>query len=349
MPGLPGQFRGRSPGAGALRTHVRACQRQPRTLLQPQAGRGAPASLPRRSGTRRPLRLAKHPGMIRTLLQRWRSRPAAASEPVSPRMCGLRDAVLDGWFRSETGELLAGFAIGAQDTLLDLGCGEGVATLFAARQGASVIFTDSEEDKVRSLAQQVEAVARRPFTGLVSDSDPLPLRDACADKLVCMEVLEHVANPARVMAELVRLGRPGAQYLLSVPDPVGEHLQQGIAPADYFRAPNHIHIFSRDDFARLVQDAGLVIEHRQASGFFWVMGMIFFWASERAAGRELGGAVRDRIQPPYPALMEDWARLWENLLARPDGLEIKHLLDHFMPKSQVIIARKPLDPGSSRT
>ncbi|MCL3027836.1 hypothetical protein L6P87_30835, partial [Klebsiella pneumoniae] len=139
------------------------------------------------------------------------------------------------------------------------------------------------------------------------------------------------------------------QYLLSVPDPVGEHLQQGIAPADYFRAPNHIHIFSRDDFARLVQDAGLVIEHHQASGFFWVMGMIFFWASERAAGRELGGAVRDRIQPPYPALMEDWARLWENLLARPDGLEIKHLLDHFMPKSQVIIARKPLDPGSSRT
>ncbi|MEM8213733.1 methyltransferase domain-containing protein, partial [Morganella morganii] len=72
-------------------------------------------------------------------------------------------------------------------SLLDLGCGEGVATLYAARQGASVIFTDSEEDKVRSLAQQVEAVARRPFTGLVSDSDPLPLRDACADKLVCME------------------------------------------------------------------------------------------------------------------------------------------------------------------
>ena len=66
--------------------------------------------------------------------------------------------------------------------------------------------------------------------------------------------------------------------------------------------------------------------------------MIFFWASERAAGRELGGAVRDRIQPPYPALMETGHGSGENLLARPDGLEIKHLLDHFMPKSQVIIA-----------
>ena len=61
VPGLPGQFRGRSPGAGALRTHVRACQRQPRTLLQPQAGRGAPASLPRRSGTRRPSALQSIP------------------------------------------------------------------------------------------------------------------------------------------------------------------------------------------------------------------------------------------------------------------------------------------------
>ena len=123
------------------------------------------------------------------------------------------------------------------------------------------------------------------------------------------------------MAELVRLGRPGAQYLLSVPGP-GRNTCSGASPRPTSGRPTTSTSFSRDDFARLVQDAGLVIEHRQASGFFWVMGMIFFWASERAAGRELGGAVRDRIQPPYPALMEDWARLWENLLARPDGLEI---------------------------
>jgi hypothetical protein len=69
-----------------------------------------------------------------------------------------------------------------------------------------------------------------------------------------------------------------------------------------------VQIFTEQRFAELVENAGLVIEHRQASGFFWVMGMIFFWASERAAGRDLGGAVRDRIQAPYPPLMESWAR-----------------------------------------
>jgi SAM-dependent methyltransferase len=285
--------------------------------------------------------------MIRALLRRLLpvAKPAPLPErhsPVSPRDVGLHDAILDGWFLNATGELLKGFAITADDTLLDVGCGEGVATLFAVRQGASVIFTDSEHDKVRDLARQVEAQSGKPNLGLVSNSLPLPLADGCASKVVCMEVLEHIDQPEPFMAELVRMGRPGALYLLSVPAPVGEHLQQGIAPASYYQAPNHVQIFTPERFAAMVEDAGLVIEHRQASGFFWVMGMIFFWASERAAGRDLGGAVRDRIQAPYPPLMESWAKTWQDLLAQPNGLAIKQMLDQFMPKSQVIIARKPL-------
>lgn len=293
--------------------------------------------------------------MIRALIRRFLpaapapavAAPAPDVPRVSPRDVGLCDAVLDGWFSGDTGEMLKGFAIGADDTVLDVGCGEGVATLFAVRQGAAVIFTDSEHDKVRDLARQVEAQSRRANLGLVSNSLPLPLADGCASKVVCMEVLEHIDDPEPFMAELVRMGRPGAQYLLSVPAPVGEHLQQGIAPASYYQSPNHVQIFTPERFAALVEEAGLVIEHRQATGFFWVMGMIFFWASERAAGRDLEGAVRDRIQPPYPPLMESWARTWQDLLAQPDGLAIKHVLDCFMPKSQVIIARKPFDAGNA--
>ncbi|WP_159813272.1 bifunctional 2-polyprenyl-6-hydroxyphenol methylase/3-demethylubiquinol 3-O-methyltransferase UbiG [Pseudomonas sp. 18058] len=288
--------------------------------------------------------------MIRRLLARWLPAPPPMPEPaplasVSPADVGLHDAVLDGWFLGASGELLKGFAITADDTLLDVGCGEGVATLFAVRQGASVIFTDSEHHKVRDLARQVDAQSHQLNLGLVSNSLPLPLADGCASKVVCMEVLEHIDHPEPFMAELVRMGRPGAQYLLSVPAPVGEHLQKGIAPASYYQSPNHVQIFTAERFAALVEDAGLVIEHRQANGFFWVMGMIFFWASERAAGRDPGGAVRDRIQAPYPPLMESWARTWQDLLAQPNGHAIKQTLDQLMPKSQVIIARKPLDAG----
>lgn len=290
--------------------------------------------------------------MIKRMLARWL--PARAAQPVaetpatlSPRDVGLHDAVLDGWFLNDSGELLKGFAITADDSVLDVGCGEGVATLFAVRQGASVIFTDSEHAKVRDLARQVEAHGAKASLGLVSNSLPLPLADGCASKVVCMEVLEHIAEPEPFMAELVRMGRPGAQYLLSVPAPAGEHLQKGIAPASYYQSPNHVQIFSAERFAALVEEAGLVIEHRQASGFFWVMGMIFFWAGERAAGRDPGGAVRDRIQPPFMPLMESWARTWQDLLTQPGGVAIKQTLDSFLPKSQVIIARKPLTAGDA--
>ena len=44
-----------------------------------------------------------------------------------------------------------------------------------------MIFTDGEEDRCGAWRSRSRSVARRPFTGLVSDSDPLPLRDACAD------------------------------------------------------------------------------------------------------------------------------------------------------------------------
>jgi len=282
------------------------------------------------------------PPVSTAVLAREPIAPPPAPAPLSPRDVGLHDAVLDGWFLNDSGELLKGFAIGTDDTLLDVGCGEGGATLFAVRQGASVIFTDSEHDKVRDLARQVEALTQQPSLGLVSNSLPLPLADGCASKVVCMEVLEHIDDPEPFMAELVRMGRPGAQFLFTVPAPVGEHLQKGIAPAGYYQTPNHVQIFTEERFAALVEDAGLVIEHRQATGFFWVMGMIFFWASERANGRDMSGAVRDRIQAPFAPLMEGWARTWKDLLAQPDGLAIKQMLDAFMPKSQVIIARKPL-------
>ncbi len=278
---------------------------------------------------------------LKGAMRRKKSDPSPTPQAASSLWCGLRDASIDGWFHERSGELLRGFVITAEDQVLDVGCGEGVATLFAANQGASVIFTDTEADKVELVKAKLTNSHARQWRGLVSNSTPLPLEDGCASKVICLEVLEHVDDPNQVMAELVRAGKPGAQYLISVPAAVGEYLQKGIAPDSYFAPPNHVRIFSTVDFSQLVTDAGLVIEHCQANGFFWVMNMIFYWASERAAGRDSQGPVRDHIAQQQNPLMNDWAGVWERLLDRPDGLAIKQQLDRLMPKSQVLIARKP--------
>ncbi|MGI9316274.1 MAG: class I SAM-dependent methyltransferase [bacterium] len=258
------------------------------------------------------------------------------------RMCGLRDAVLAGWYNSETGELLEGFVISAEDTVLDVGCGEGAATLFSARQGAHVVFSDLERDKIEELEEKVAQSPARKYEALVCDTNPLPVADAYASRVVAMEMLEHTERPDLILQELVRVGKPGALYLLTVPDPEAEKLQQGIAPDQYYQAPNHVRIFEREEFERTVSDAGLEIVRRSTMGFYWTMWMFFFWVTEAAAGREFDGAVLDKIKPPYHPLMESWSSTWHQLLQIPQGQELKRKMDDFLPKTQVIIARKPV-------
>lgn len=264
----------------------------------------------------------------------------SADGVVDSRICGLVDNVQSGWFRQDSGELLEGFQITPADVVLDVGCGEGGATMFAARCGAHVIFSDTDEMQVARLSAKVAGSPARGSQGLVCDTNPLPLPDGCASRIIAMEMLEHVDDPAQVLAELVRVGQPGALYLLTVPDPVGEGLQKQLAPASHFQKPNHIHVFERDAFAALVTGAGLQIERRQASGFFWSLWMCLYWASESGNSGN-NNATRDNIKPPYPPLLDEWAKTWHHLISLPEGARIKQVLDSVMPKSQAIIARKP--------
>lgn len=260
---------------------------------------------------------------------------------VDSRNCGLLDAVQSGWYQSQSDELFKGFPVGAEDSVLDVGCGAGGATLFCANRGAAVTFTDVVAEKIESLRQRVARTPARQAEGLVVDSTRLPLADACMTRIISMEVLEHVDDPQAFLCELARVGLPGALYLLAVPDPVGEQMQRGFAPDSYFQAPNHIHIFEREQFGELVVNAGLEIVERSSFGFFWTMWMFMYWVIARNAGAELEGASHDIVQPPYPPLLNDWARLWHSLIQMPEAVPMKQALDRLLPKSQVIIARKP--------
>ncbi len=268
--------------------------------------------------------------------------PAVVPDYVDSRDCGLLDAVQSGWFQNPSDELFSGFAIGPEDVVLDVGCGAGGATLFCANRGAHVVFTDVVADKVDYLRQKLEQTPARAVEGLVSDSRPLPLPDAYATRVIALEMLEHVDDSASVLRELVRVGQPGALYLLAVPDPVGERIQQDCAPSRYFEHPNHIHIFEREAFAQLVEDAGLVIERRSSYGFYWTMWMLIYWAQLNASDEERTGETHDVVHPPYTPLLNDWASLWHRLIQMPEFVPVKQHLDRLIPKSQVLVARKPL-------
>lgn len=261
---------------------------------------------------------------------------------VDSRDCGLVDAVMGGWFQNTTDELFRGFPISPEDVVLDLGCGHGGATLFCARRGAHVIFTDSEASKVAALRDKVRETPARQAEGIVSNSLPLPLADNVASKVIALEVLEHVDQPLAILQELVRVGRPGAQYFLSVPDPRSEELQRSVAPALHFESPNHINVFSNQTFTELVEQAGLIIETRDYYGFYWTLWMMLFWSTKKAEGHIFAGATHDQLEGPFHPLMNSWASLWHATISLPDGNNIRAALDQALPKTQIILARKPV-------
>lgn len=251
----------------------------------------------------------------------------AADEPIGD--FALVDASLSGWFDVQSGELLKGFAIHREDRVLDIGCGEGQFTHFCAKMGAEVVFADIDAVRVARVEEMLRGSPARKLQPLVTDGNPIPLPDAHFDKVIAMEVLEHVDVPADFMRELVRVGKPGAQYLLTVPDARSEGVQQQLAPVEHFRKPNHINIFSREDFEALVVDAGLIVEKRTYYGFYWAVWWAFFWVCQK-----------DLSNPDHP-LLNHWAKTWAALMSLPGGARVKQALDEVMPKSQAIIARKP--------
>jgi SAM-dependent methyltransferase len=232
----------------------------------------------------------------------------------------------------QSGELFPGFEITSADTLVDVGCGPGQPCVFAGNLGADVIAVDIDPGVIDQIKQTMHNVPARSFRAYVSDSNPLPLPDGIASIVVAQEVMEHVDDPARFLAELVRIGRPGARYLISVPDPASEFLMRAVAPGWYFQKPGHIHVFERAELDRLVGAAGLKIETRIPFGFYWSMWWVLRWTT--------GLHYPPGSAEPPPPVLAHWDRTWQALLSTREGRQAVHALDEAVPKSQVLVARK---------
>jgi 2-polyprenyl-6-hydroxyphenyl methylase/3-demethylubiquinone-9 3-methyltransferase len=94
--------------------------------------------------------------------------------------------------------------------VLDVGSGAGFVAAGIGGK-ARVVAIDRSEMALRdALAVGISPVA-------VADATELPFGDETFDAVICSEVLEHVSDPTRVIAEAARVTRPGGLFLFSTP------------------------------------------------------------------------------------------------------------------------------------
>ena len=93
-------------------------------------------------------------------------------------------------------------------TVLDAGCGTGRFMHRLEADGAGVIGVDCDADAL--------AIARTRTSGvlLLGDTHQLPLPDQSVDVAFAVTVCEFTADPARVVAELARVVRPGGRVVV---------------------------------------------------------------------------------------------------------------------------------------
>jgi 2-polyprenyl-3-methyl-5-hydroxy-6-metoxy-1,4-benzoquinol methylase len=154
-------------------------------------------------------------------------------------------------------------------SILDVGCGEGVLTeRWAARLGDKpVLGVDLPDLKLEAewAARRRENLEFRTFSG-----GDLPFADGSFDLAAAIEVLEHVPDPERTLAEMARVA--ARHLLISVPrEPLwrGLNIARGAYLRDLGNTPGHVNHWSKRSFVRAAGRHGEVVG--ACSPFPWTM------------------------------------------------------------------------------
>lgn len=125
--------------------------------------------------------------------------------------------------------LLDAAGVGAGTRVLDVGCGIGTLGVVAIERGAIVTAVDAEPSMIESARQQV------PTARIVRAALPeLPFPDGSFDVVLANFVINHVGHPARAVAEMLRVTRPGGRIGATIwprPEPPLQQLWRDVMAA----------------------------------------------------------------------------------------------------------------------
>jgi SAM-dependent methyltransferase len=146
---------------------------------------------------------------------------------------------------------------------LEVGCGEGVIADQLYRRFGRVVALDLPDAGLRADWRQY-----RGPRFLHASAHALPFGDDQFDLVVAAEVLEHLPDPDRGLAEMARVGR--RHLVLSVPrEPIFRscNLVAGRYVRDLGNTPGHLNHWSKGGFVRFVAQVAQI--QQVTSPFPW--------------------------------------------------------------------------------
>jgi SAM-dependent methyltransferase len=198
--------------------------------------------------------------------------------------------------------------IGSSQRVIDIGCGDGFYADFCRGLGNSVVGID-----ITQQVQSAHNLALDVCQGNVEGDLPFP--DATFSLALCIEVVEHLLQPEKMLAEIKRVLKPGGVLIITTPNyaywalrllylfgclPVGlpSNCFTGLRQRDAnysvppWRDP-HIRFFTPEILRRCLQECGFATQSLRATFVAFPSGLaphLPFWLGLplRAIGKLIG-------------------------------------------------------------
>lgn len=147
--------------------------------------------------------------------------------------------------------------------VLDLGCGGGLLSEALAREGASVVGIDLASDVLAVASLHLHESGQSVDYRETSAEALAAAEPASFDAICCMEMLEHVPDPASVMRACATLLKPGGRLFASTINRTPAAFALAIVGAEYIARllPKGTHDYSQfirpSELAAWLRAAGL--------------------------------------------------------------------------------------------
>lgn len=134
-------------------------------------------------------------------------------------------------------------------TLLEVGLGHGAFARRASRW-FDVVGIDLDTEVVR------RAVAGTRIAGAAASASELPIRSEAVDVVTCIDVVEHLPDPDRFLAEAHRVLRPGGYLHISTPNPASFGARRKGPASFIYQDATHCSVLPMDQWRAKLERAG---------------------------------------------------------------------------------------------
>jgi ubiquinone/menaquinone biosynthesis C-methylase UbiE len=178
------------------------------------------------------------------------------------------------------------------DLVLDIGCGTGRHSWEACRHARCLVCAldiDGEElVRARGVftAMDAKGESRGDWSLLRGSTTGLPFKTGSVDKIICSEVLEHVADDTRSISEMTRVLKSEGTIAISVPSYLPEAICWKISSEYHNHAGGHVRIYRSHQLLRNLLENNLRVyatrRKHALHSIYWISRCLFGVNNDRA-------------------------------------------------------------------